>query len=54
MKTAGERAEQKRAEKLEPVREQVLSGSLVIRQMNDAELRRYPPLPPQSKRPGRR
>jgi hypothetical protein len=48
MTTARERAEQKRAERLELVREQVESGSLVIRQMNTAERR------PQPKRPGRR
>ena len=33
MKTARERDEEKRAEKLEQVREQVESGSLVIREM---------------------
>jgi hypothetical protein len=54
MKTARERAEEKRAEKLERVREQVQSGSLVIRQMTDEERLRYPPITPQPKRPGRR
>jgi hypothetical protein len=54
VKTSRERAEEKRAEKLEHVREQVKSGSLVIRQMTDAERRRYPPLAPQPERPGRR
>lgn len=54
MKTARELAEEKRAEKLELVREQVASGSLVIRQMTDEERQRYPPVPPQPKRPGRR
>ena len=49
MKTARERAEEKRAEKLEQVREQVESGSLVIRQMTAAERRRYPPVAPQPK-----
>ncbi len=43
MKTTRERADEKRAEKLEMVREQVESGSLVIRQMTDEERRRYPP-----------
>jgi hypothetical protein len=43
MKTARERAEEKREEKLEAVRQQVESGSLVIRQMTDEERRRYPP-----------
>jgi hypothetical protein len=33
VKTTRERAEEKRVEKLEHVREQVESGSLVIRQM---------------------
>jgi hypothetical protein len=42
-KTTRERAEAKRAEKLEVVREQVASGSLVIRQMTDEERRQYPP-----------
>jgi hypothetical protein len=40
VKTTRERAEEKRAEKLERVREQVESGSLVIRQMTDEERRR--------------
>jgi hypothetical protein len=43
VKTARERAEEKRAEKLALVREQVESGSLVIRQMTNEERRRYPP-----------
>jgi hypothetical protein len=43
MKSARERAEEKRAEKLAVVREQVESGSLVIRKMTEAERRRYPP-----------
>ena len=41
-KTTRERAEAKRAEKLELVRQQVASGSLVIRQMTDDERRQYP------------
>ena len=54
MKAARERAEEKRAEKLKLVREQVESGSLVIRQMTDHERRRYPPRSAEPKRPGRR
>ncbi len=54
MKTTRERAEEKREEKLDLVREQVASGSLVIRQMTDEERRRYPPRPVAPKRPGRR
>ena len=53
-KTARERAEEKHEEKLELVREQVESGSLVIRQMTDEERRRYPPRPPTPKQPPRR
>jgi hypothetical protein len=45
MKTARERAEEKRQEKLDLVREQVENGALVIRQMTDDERRRYPPRP---------
>jgi hypothetical protein len=51
VKTARERAEEKREEKLELVREQVQSGSLVIRQMTKEERRRYPPKPETPKRP---
>jgi hypothetical protein len=54
VKTARERAEEQRAEKLERVREQVESGSLVIRQMTDKERRRYPPVAAPAKRSGRR
>jgi hypothetical protein len=43
VKTARERAETKRDEKLALVRKQVESGSLVIRQMTDKERSRYPP-----------
>jgi len=53
VKSARERAEAKRVEKLELVRERVENGSPVIRQMTDGERRRYPPLSPQAKRPGR-
>lgn len=45
MKSARERAEEKREQKLALVREQVQSGSLVIRRMTDEERRRYPPRP---------
>ncbi len=45
MKSTRERAEEKRLEKLEQVREQVQSGSLVIRQMTDEERQRYPAVP---------
>jgi hypothetical protein len=53
MKTARERAEEKREAKLELVREQVQNGSLVIRRMTDEERRRYPPRPAQPKRRSR-
>ncbi|MBV9309227.1 MAG: hypothetical protein JOZ73_00245 [Solirubrobacterales bacterium] len=53
MKTSRERAEEKRLEKLALVREQVQSGSLVIRQMTDEERRRYPPRSDPPKRRGR-
>lgn len=50
MKTARERAEEKRQEKLKFVAEQVENGELVIRQMTDEERRRYPPPPSQPNR----
>ena len=53
MKTARERAQEKRDEKLALVREQVESGSLVIRQMTDEERRRYPLRHSRPKRSGR-
>lgn len=53
MTTARERAEAKRAEKLALVREQVESGSLVIRKMTAEERRRYPPRQAHPKRHGR-
>lgn len=52
-KTTRGRAEEKREAKLELVREQLQSGSLVIRQMTDDERRRYPPRPAAPKRPRR-
>ena len=54
MKVTRGRAEEKRAEKLALVREQVESGSLVIRQMTAEERRRYPPVASQPKPAGRR
>jgi hypothetical protein len=53
--TARERAERKREEKLESVREEVKAGSLIIRQMTDEERARYPPREnaPRPKRFGR-
>jgi hypothetical protein len=53
VKTARDKAEEKRVAKLELVREQVESGSLVIRQMTDEERGRYPPRPVPPKRPAR-
>ena len=50
MKTTRERAEAKRVEKLALVREQVESGSLVIRQMTEEERRQNPPRPVAPKR----
>jgi hypothetical protein len=52
VKTARERAEEKRLEKLELIRVQVASGALVIRPMTDEERRRYPPRHEHPKRPG--
>ena len=54
MTTARERADQKRQAKLDLVREQVDSGSLVIRKMTDEERRRYPPRPAQLRGRGKR
>jgi hypothetical protein len=54
LKTARERAEEKRQEKLEHVREEVESGSLVIRKMTDEERERYPPRPAAPNRRGKR
>ena len=49
-----ERAEQKRLEKLDLVREQVDNGSLVIRQMTPEERLKYPPPPARDKESGPR
>lgn len=54
MKTTRERAEEKRQEKLDGVRRQIESGSLVVRQMTDEERLRYPPRDAVPKRPGPR
>ncbi|MBV8710426.1 MAG: hypothetical protein JOY56_01515 [Solirubrobacterales bacterium] len=54
MKSARERAAEQREAKLELVREQVASGSLVIRQMTQEERRRYPRRPVSPKRTGGR
>ena len=54
LKTSRERAEEKRQEKLDLVREQVESGSLVIRKMTKDERRKYPPKPDQPKGPAKR
>ena len=48
--TPKERAEQKRREKLELIREQLDNGELTIRQMTPAERKRHPPRPPGPKR----
>ena len=50
MKTTRERAEERRQEKLALVREQLQSGSLVIRPMTEEERLRYPPRPAPPKR----
>jgi hypothetical protein len=50
MSTARERAELARQAKLENVREQLESGSLVIRPMTAAEKARYPVRPGAPKR----
>jgi hypothetical protein len=50
-KTTRDREQERRLAKLELVREQVQSGSLVIRPMTDEERRRYPP---RSSKPVRR
>jgi hypothetical protein len=50
VKSARQRAEEKREEKLEAVREQVASGTLVIRKMTAEERRRYPVRPARPKR----
>lgn len=51
MKTMWERQEERRAEKLADIREQVENGTLQIRQMTAKERAENPPRPP---RPGAR
>jgi hypothetical protein len=53
MSTHWERREQQRAEKLKQIDEQVASGSLVIREMTDAERKANPPRPRRDKFSGR-
>jgi hypothetical protein len=48
MKSTRERAEEKRQEKLDLIREQVENGTLVIRTMTQAERRANPPRPPKA------
>jgi hypothetical protein len=50
MKTQKERDAEKRREKLEHVKEQVKSGSLVVRQMTDEERERFRPRPRKQQR----
>jgi hypothetical protein len=50
VKSAREQAEEKRAEKLALIRDQIQRGSLVVRKMTDAERRLYPRRPGQRKR----
>jgi hypothetical protein len=45
MKSAHEREQERRRQKLAAVEEQVRRGSLVVRQMTEAERARYPPRP---------
>ena len=50
MKTAKEREEERRREKLAAVEKQIRDGSLVVRQMTAEERARYPPHPAPPKR----
>jgi len=50
MSSQQERAEQKRKEKLQQIREQVDSGELKIRKMTPAERKKNPPRPRPEKR----
>ncbi len=54
MKTQRERADERRQEKLQLVREQVALGTLVIRQMTAEERQRYARRPAPPKRSGTR
>jgi anti-sigma28 factor (negative regulator of flagellin synthesis) len=42
MKSAHERAEEQKQEKLAEIREQIKEGTLVVRKMTDAERKKYP------------
>jgi anti-sigma28 factor (negative regulator of flagellin synthesis) len=50
MRTAQERAQERRREKLAAIEQQIRSGSLVVRQMTADERARYPPRPAPPKR----
>ena len=50
LKTAKEREEERRREKLAAVEKQIRDGSLVVRQMTAEERARYPPHPAPPKR----
>jgi hypothetical protein len=50
MSSQQDRAEQKRLEKLQQIREQVDSGELKIRKMTPAERKKNPPRPRPEKR----
>jgi hypothetical protein len=50
LKTAQERALERRREKLAAVEKQIRDGSLVVRQMTAKERARYPPRPAPPKR----
>jgi anti-sigma28 factor (negative regulator of flagellin synthesis) len=45
MKTTRERAEEKRAEKLEAITEAIANGRLTVRKMTEEERQKYPPVP---------
>ena len=49
MSSYWDRKEQERAEKMKQIEEQVENGSLVIRQMTDAERKANPARPPREK-----
>jgi hypothetical protein len=53
MKTVHERAEEKRQEKFELMRQQIKAGTLVVRKMTDEERAKYP-AKPQSEKSKRR
>jgi hypothetical protein len=52
-KTAKERDEERKAEKLAAMQEQIEAGSLTVRKMTDAERKRYAPRPQTEKARGR-